>query len=493
MSSATSWCLFGLPLVVLAACLLSRKRSKQYPPGPIGLPFLGHVLGMPRREDWEEWASRYGDIVHISTFGKHIIMINSAQAAIDLLEKRSAIYSDRPHFPLIDLAGQGFNFGFMPYGKAWSSRRRTFAAYFGRSFPDIYPSHHSAVMHLLHNLRANPRDFMEHVRLHAAQVILEVTYGLSVQSCEDRLVRNAEAVLSDVAMAVRPETWVLNPVMILHFLPGWLGGNFLARCVQQWQTNARELWERPYKLATENDSRIYCFVQNLLDSRPPQVSVESHTKLVMDSSAVAYGGGAETTTSAGNTFFLAMALYPDVQRLAYSEIVKVIGTGRLPDFSDRSNLPYISAVAREIFRWNPPGPLGVPHLLTEEDFYCGYCLPKGSIVVSNIWHMTHDPTIYARPHDFEPERHLEGGKLVSEDSVRVSFGFGRRVCPGKAFAEDSLWLLVAQVLAVFEISSIDSDVPRASFSSSTFSQPLPFRCDIKLRSEDSQALLGVAD
>ncbi|KAG5646917.1 hypothetical protein DXG03_001993 [Asterophora parasitica] len=52
-----------------------------------------------------------------------------------------------------------------------------------------------------------------------------------------------------------------------------------------------------------------------------------------------------------------MVLYPDVQRKARDEIVKVVGRGRLPDFKDRDKLPYIEALLQELLRWNPVAPL----------------------------------------------------------------------------------------------------------------------------------------
>ena len=79
-----------------------------------------------------------------------------------------------------------------------------------------------------------------------------------------------------------------------------------------------------------------------------------------------------------------------------------------------------------------------------------------------------DPKIYTHPDDFEPERHLRNGALMAEDLGRFTFGFGRRVCPGKAFAEDSLWVVVAQVLAVFDISSPEVNL-QARFTSGMFS------------------------
>lgn len=57
---------------------------------------------------------------------------------------------------------------------------------------------------------------------------------------------------------------------------------------------------------------------------------------------------------------------------------------------------------------------------------------------------------------FNPERHL--GESPQPDPFKVVFGYGRRVCPGAYFAEQSLLLNVASVLATFDISkSIDGD------------------------------------
>ena len=62
--------------------------------------------------------------------------------------------------------------------------------------------------------------------------------------------------------------------------------------------------------------------------------------------------------SSVQTLFLALALYPEAQKKAQAEIDAVVGSDRLPDFQDRSSLPYINAVVKEITRWNLVAPLG---------------------------------------------------------------------------------------------------------------------------------------
>ena len=80
-----------------------------------------------------------------------------------------------------------------------------------------------------------------------------------------------------------------------------------------------------------------------------------------------------------------MSLSPDVTRKAQEEIDRVIGNDRLPTSMDRPNLPYIEAVVKEVLRWHPVAPMGLPHTSTTEDVFEGYLIPKGSMVIANIW------------------------------------------------------------------------------------------------------------
>lgn len=84
-------------------------------------------------------------------------------------------------------------------------------------------------------------------------------------------------------------------------------------------------------------------------------------------------------------FFLAMTLFPDVQRKAQEEIDRVVGSGRLPGFQDRENLPYIDAIVKEVLRWHPVAPMSLAHVTTEDDICEGYLIPKGALLLPNIW------------------------------------------------------------------------------------------------------------
>ena len=147
-----------------------------------------------------------------------------------------------------------------------------------------------------------------------------------------------------------------------------------------------------------------------------------------------------------HAFILAMALYPEVQKKAQAELDAVVGTSRLPTFSDRDSLPYISALAKEVIRWHVVAPIGVPHRSKDDDVYDDYYIPGGSIVMVNQWYassgtphraalmilgiraLSRDETMYPDPERFDPERFLVNGRLNPEirDPGTYAFGFGRR-------------------------------------------------------------------
>ena len=148
-----------------------------------------------------------------------------------------------------------------------------------------------------------------------------------------------------------------------------------------------------------------------------------------------------------------MIAFPEVQRRAQAEIDAVVGRDRLPTFDDAPRLPYVRAITKEIQRWRPTVPFGVPHAATEEDWYEGMYIPKGTVCIPNAWHCNHDRAVFGEDADeFRPERHLDErgeslpGPVETNQAGHITFGFGRRICVGKELANDSLFIDTVRIL-----------------------------------------------
>jgi len=148
-----------------------------------------------------------------------------------------------------------------------------------------------------------------------------------------------------------------------------------------------------------------------------------------------------------------MIAFPEVQRRAQAELDAVVGRDRLPTSDDGRCLPYMRTIIEEVLRWRPNVRLGVAHAATEDDWYEGMFIPKGTICIPNVWHCNHDRTVFGEDADeFRSELHLgEHGELLSgsPEAIRagnVSFGFGRRICVAKHLASDTQFISTARIL-----------------------------------------------
>ncbi|KAF4616051.1 hypothetical protein D9613_011353 [Agrocybe pediades] len=494
-------------LVYLVRWTLAYKRNNR-PPGPRPLPLLGNLLDMPRKKEWEtfaKWAKQYGEIVYVTIAGQPMIFLNTLDTATELLLERSAIYSDRPVFPLVDLLGHpDFNYAFMPYGKLWQARRRLFATQYTKSaLAAHHDSYRTSALSMLRRFHHSPTEYVDHFRFYSARTMLDITYGIQITSTDNVIVKLVDTVVNTISLAVSPMMLVINPLPLLQALPRWLGGDNYSYHIQKWKQEVIDLQMKPFEKTKEQIAAGTikpCLAGDLLQKMENKEDAEQE-KLIRDCAVAAYGGGSDTATS---SFMLAMLLRPEVQERAQKEIDAIVGSDRLPDLSDRSRLPFVTAIAKEVLRWHPPTPQGIPHMLTRDDVYKGYHLPAGSIIVGNIWGILHDPNLFEDPMAFKPERHLSTtSKLddLSDEAVvkaelfhRVVFGFGRRVCPGQILAEDILWLVVAQFLAVYIITRDPNfPAPKAEFTSGAISQPVPFHYKLTFRTDYAKALIEQAE
>ncbi|KAI0669082.1 cytochrome P450 [Trametes maxima] len=496
-----------LIVFVLFLCIrIWTTKRQNLPPGPRGLPIIGAVHLLPssfQEHTFYKWGKTYGDIVYLNLFRTPVIALNTIEAARGLLDKRSAKCSDRPRMVLYsEMTGEGSLIPAIQYGERLRMHRKWMFDGVGnkeklREYQDMQ---RRGVRRLLRNLHAKPAQFLDHLHLYFGGTMLEITYGRQVTSLDDEFVQMAERGINALNAGGPPAALVDFFPMLQH-IPSWVPGAEFKRHSRIARSYLREWKDRGH------DALVYgmaagtvapCIMADVFahyHKAPTPTQAEEMKSLAI----TVYGAGVETSRGTLAVFILCMVMNPDVLRKAQEEVDRVVGDERLPDFGDREALPYSNALLEEVYRWNPALPLAIPHCTKHNQLYDGYDIPAGSTLIANTWAMTRDTRYYPDPESFRPERYLKVKDNSAKEDVLLPssfvFGFGRRVCPGQALADNSLWLAITNIVALFDIRKARDAtgkeiIPPLEFVSEFTNFPAPFVCEIVPRSGKAASLLA---
>ncbi|KAI0768442.1 cytochrome P450 [Irpex lacteus] len=445
----------------LAARLVTRKRSNlPLPPGPPADPLLGHLRIIPdpetRAETFHEWSKQYGDVLSLKLPGKTLIILNSEKAALDLLERRGAIYSDRPRFPFYDVLGWADTIIFSAYGPFHTRQRKMYQDALGKNVVSEYRGiQERAANVLIKSLTDAPEDFDRHVQRFSGGIVAELGYGHRIESFDDEFFEIGEGYAKLSLAGGTPSLLDINP--IFRYWPEWAPGGWFRKTMRESKPYMDEIVFGNYqRVKDEMNSGVArpSFTSKQLEAiYRGEGGPDDHRALAFAAGMI-FAAGYDTTWHSVTMFIACMLLHPEVQRKAQEELDRVVGRGRLPDFSDRESLPYLQCVMYETLRWHPVVPLGLPHQVLVDDEYNGMHIPKGATVIANARSITWDETKFKQPRLFRPERFLPKPEGDGETfPVGAVYGWGRRICAGRHLAEGSVWIALARILATLTISS----------------------------------------
>src|SRR5262249_7633234 len=116
--------------------------------------------------------------------------------------------------------------------------------------------------------------------------------------------------------------------------------------------------------------------------------------------------GHETTANALTWTWYLLPRHPEVETKLIDELRRVL-SGRSPSVNDLPALPYPEMVIREVLRLYPPAP-GLAREPIEDVTIGGYDVPKGSLVVVNIYTIQRHQRFFGDPERYDPDRFAPG-------------------------------------------------------------------------------------
>ncbi|KLO05947.1 cytochrome P450 [Schizopora paradoxa] len=506
LSDTTFLCATGLLLLSIWSKL--RQRSKTpLPPGPRRLPIVGNIFqiaifGSRLWETASEWRKTYGDMIYLEIAGFPVLILNSHDVSMDLLSKRSSLYSSRPQLVMPILAGWEWTTLSLPYGEKLRKQRAILQKFFSSSGVLNYKDVHQQNCHaFLQGLLGSPEGYDRQIHHFVASILMMNAYGHEVQPENDPYLQLGEE--SARTLIDHFGYLYLDFIPWIQLLPEWFPGTGFWKFVKigrelsnRLRYELLALTKKKMEEGTAKESMTTIFLGDIASNHSTNYGAEEGE--FANAAAMVFLAGQDTTKTAIMNLIHAVLKHPEALRRAQEELDRVIGTDRLPTCEDRDNLTYVNAMCMEVLRWGVPGPLGVPHRTTEEDEYQGYRIPAGTLVLSNIWGIANNPDIYPDPLEFKPERWLPGGvNFKSTRPMDFVFGYGRRICPGRIWADDLLFIFAASLLATFNIErAVDASgkpIPLNKHDEFSILRTLgPSKCKIEPRSERAACLIREA-
>ncbi|KAJ3877326.1 cytochrome P450 [Lentinula edodes] len=450
--------------------LYSFINNRHLPPGPRGLPILGNILQFASASQiwlvFDKWKFQYastffiGPIMYLNLAGQHIIVLNTKAAAIELLERRSAIYSDRPKSIVGEYIGAKLAMPFSHCTSRWQRMRRAAHAVLNaRASARYQPVQIEEAVIFAHKLMCDTSSplfakiarYVSHF-IHELQNHSSETFGLPPSDPLEALV-NAVHISTN---ALYPGAHLVESLPILDYLPV---------AMAKWKRKAKHgfqqisnVYKNYYNIAVISNQQQPSLCVSLAENEVTGELSEVEKAWITGTISAA---SLDTTTVTLSYFLYAMSLHPSVQERAHHELDEVVGRSRIPTFDDMMELSYIRAIVKEVLRWEPVTPLALPHAAMEDDWYKGYFIPKGTIIFPNVWSMNREEETYGRDADqFSPERFLQksgkGNRFIFRPEFEsgdghCTYGFGRRICVGKYVAENSLFITMCTILWALHI------------------------------------------
>ncbi|KAK8747786.1 hypothetical protein OTU49_016604, partial [Cherax quadricarinatus] len=130
-----------------------------------------------------------------------------------------------------------------------------------------------------------------------------------------------------------------------------------------------------------------------------------------------------------------------------------------------NKLHYLKAFVKEVFRFYPVGE-SVQRLLQKDMLLSGYHVPAGAYVDLNAYIWLQSDRYFQDPGMLRPERWLRdlSGSTNIDPYILNPFSIGTRMCAGRRFAEQDLYVGLCRLLLKFHLVATDNTPPQQEWS-----------------------------
>ncbi|KAK7263206.1 hypothetical protein RJT34_30793 [Clitoria ternatea] len=475
--------------IATAKFLFPTRRLQNLPPGPPSLPIIGnlHQLNHPLHRTLLRLSQKHGQIFSLWFGSRLVTVVSSLSVVRECFTQNDIVFANRP--PLLAGKHIGYNYTTVtaaPYGDHWRNLHRIISL-------EVLSTHRlnsflgvrrDEIMKLVQKLaRLSTNNEFAHVELKS--MFSEMTFNTMMRMISGKRYYGEDCDVTDVEEARQFRELMKE---LVTFVGSSNPAEFVS--VLRW-FDFDKLEKRLKGISARNDA----FLQRLIDEhRSGKQSADTligHLLSLQQSQPEYYTdqiikgiilvmllGGTETSATSLEWAMSVLLNHPDLLNKARDEVDTHIGQDCLVDESDIPKLAYLQNVIHETFRLYPAFPLLSPHFSSKDCTVGGYNVPQGTILLVNAWAIHRDPQLWSDPTQFKPERFEKEG----EADKLISFGLGRRACPGATLGQRTVGFTLALLIQCFEWNRIsDKEIDMTEGKGATTPKLIPLEAKCRAR------------
>ena len=451
-----------LILILLVRRLFGRRNRYIYPPGPMGLPFVGNALqfgNIAPHLKHEEFSEKYGDIHTVTMFGQKSVVLNSMDVVKHCNFDHSDDFNHRPIW-LESLCNIAPGIAFRGVDRYKENRRfvlRNLRDH-GMGKSELEPNILNEIDSVLSIIEQStertvePHDLME---TFSSNVISQMCFSKSWphNGEESEMFKN-----NLHAIMVGTDAITLCDFLpFLKRLPSMkkVSSEFM-RNVNYIQSIARNAIKDRQNLSQSYDDECIAYESmDLVDdfllaskNQPSEVDMKNFMQISHD----LFEAGTHTTATTLTFSIIQLIHKPKLQEELYEQIQKCLGDRINPEMADMKHMPMVEAFIQEILRMYPIVPL-IFHATYRDCNLREFVIPKNTMILINAYRINYEEKTFPYPKEFQPTRWIDDDgnfKALEKDSI-ITFGTGRRSCLGKSLARMEIFLFLVKLIRKYKI------------------------------------------
>ncbi|XP_042318055.1 cytochrome P450 2J2-like [Sceloporus undulatus] len=464
---------------LLIADYMKRRHPKDFPPGPVPLPFLGNLLHLDIRKPQlsvQKLAEKYGNVFSFQLGNIPIVVVNGPQLVKEALIHQGENFLDRPKLPILYDRFQTFGLIFSN-GVSWKQQRRfalSTLRNFGlgkKSLEERIQEESRFLTDAIEEKKGKPFDPHFLINNAVSNVICSITFGNRFDYRDSQfqellhLIDEAGKMQESIAC----QLYNICPAVMKH-VPGPHKTGF-----KNWEylkSFVSKIIEKHQEDRNPHEARDFIDAY-LNEIAKEDASSSFHKENLLQSTLDLFFAGTETTSTTLRWALLYMAMYPEIQGRVQAEIDSVIGQSRQPGIADRDSMPYTNAVIHEIQRISNILPLTLPRVTTIDTRLAGFHVPKGTILVPNLTSVLFDKDEWETPNKFNPGHFLKNDQFKKKEAF-IPFSAGKRGCLGEQLARMELFLFFTALIQKFTFQAPKDVKLSLDFKISHTMSPKPY-------------------